>query len=72
MQAQDAHIREAWIRAMETRLVREELDKCHRAEGVNHYENCKWLAELYLKKMRENKVSLGFLLFAGYHTYSSA
>lgn len=57
MQARDAQIREDWVKAMETRLVREELDKCHRAEGVNHYENCKWLADLYLQKMRENKVS---------------
>jgi len=43
---------------MEVRLVREELGKCHLAEGVNHYENCKWLADKYLGMLRETKVSL--------------
>jgi len=52
----DHHIRESWVKAMEARLVREELEKCQRAEGVNHYENCKWLSEKYLTMLRENKV----------------
>lgn len=56
MEARDAHLRESWVKAMEARLVQEELDKCHRAEGVNHYENCKWLAEKYLGMLRENRV----------------
>jgi hypothetical protein len=43
---------------MEARLVRDELDKCHRAEGVNHYENCKWLADKYLTMLRENRVRI--------------
>ena len=43
---------------MEVRLVREELGKCHLAEGVNHYENCKWLADKYLGMLQETKVSL--------------
>ena len=41
---------------MEIRLVREELAKCHKAEGVNHYENCKWLSEKYLQLLRTNRV----------------
>ena len=41
---------------MEARLVRDELEKCQRAEGVNHYENCKWLAEKYLTMLKENRV----------------
>jgi hypothetical protein len=52
----DHHIRESWVKAMEARLVREELEKCQRSEGVNHYENCKWLSEKYLAMLRENKV----------------
>ncbi|KAG6861999.1 hypothetical protein C0995_008186 [Termitomyces sp. Mi166 len=52
----DAHIRESWVRAMEARLVRDELEKCQKGEGVNHYENCKWLSEKYLNMLRENKV----------------
>ncbi|KIM84298.1 hypothetical protein PILCRDRAFT_818638 [Piloderma croceum F 1598] len=50
------HMRESWIKAMEARLVRDELDKCQRTEGVNHYESCKWLSDKYLKMLKENKV----------------
>jgi len=50
------HVRESWVKAMEARLVREELEKCQRTEGVNHYENCKWLSEKYLTMLKENKV----------------
>ncbi|PAV16590.1 nadh-ubiquinone oxidoreductase 12 kda subunit [Pyrrhoderma noxium] len=54
--ARDEHIRESWVRAMEAKLVRDELNKCQRAEGVNHYENCKYLSERYIEMLRENKV----------------
>jgi hypothetical protein len=50
------HIRESWVKAMEARLVREELEKCQRTEGVNHYETCKWLSDKYLTMLKENKV----------------
>ncbi|KAF4613678.1 hypothetical protein D9613_007887 [Agrocybe pediades] len=50
-------IRESWVKAMEIRLVREELAKCHDAEGVNHYENCQWLSQKYLSLLRTNRVS---------------
>jgi hypothetical protein len=43
---------------MEARLVRDELEKCQKGEGVNHYENCKWLSEKYLKMMKENRVRM--------------
>jgi len=46
---------------MEARLVRAELQKCYRGEGVNHLQNCKELAELYAGMIRENKVGLGLL-----------
>ena len=49
-------MKESWVKAMELRLVRAELDKCHKGEGVNHYENCGWLAEKVLQMMRENRV----------------
>ena len=39
-QAQDAIIREQWVRSMMARLVREEMGKCYRREGVNHLEKC--------------------------------
>jgi hypothetical protein len=50
------HVRESWVKAMEARLVRDELEKCQKAEGVNHYENCRWLSEKYLTMLKENKV----------------
>jgi hypothetical protein len=41
---------------MEARIVREELSRCQRAEGVNHYESCQHLAERYLTMLKENRV----------------
>lgn len=42
---------------MEARIVRGELQKCYRGEGVNHLQNCKELAEKYAGMIRDNKVS---------------
>ena len=39
-QAQDAIVREQWVKVMMGRLVREELGKCYYREGVNHLEKC--------------------------------
>lgn len=41
---------------MEARLVRDELIKCQRSEGVNHYKACGYLAEMYTGMIRDNKV----------------
>jgi len=38
--AQDAIIREQWVKSMMARLIRKELGKCYRREGVNHLEHC--------------------------------
>lgn len=38
--AQDAILREQWVKSMMARLVREEMGKCYRREGVNHLQNC--------------------------------
>ena len=56
MAKREEDIRESWIGAMEVRIVREELVKCQKMEGVNHYSECKHLSELYLNLMRTNKV----------------
>ncbi|KAG7561881.1 hypothetical protein FFLO_02698 [Filobasidium floriforme] len=53
---QDLHIRESWVAAMKARIVRGELIKCQRGEGVNHYKHCRDLAEMYTGMIRENKV----------------
>lgn len=49
----DIVLRESWIKAMMLRLVRDQLNACYRDNGVNGYENCAHLSELYLKWMRE-------------------
>jgi NADH dehydrogenase (ubiquinone) 1 beta subcomplex subunit 10 len=41
---------------MEARLVRDELARCQRAEGVNTNETCQALAERYLAMLRDNRV----------------
>lgn len=38
--AQDAVIREQWVKSMMARIVRDELGKCYYREGVNHLQNC--------------------------------
>ena len=58
-------MRESWVKTMELRLVRAELDKCHKAEGVNHYENCRWLAEKYLGMMQTYRVCRFLIYFPG-------
>jgi len=54
--ARDEHVRESWVRAMEARIVQDQLQNCYRAEGVNHYENCRELSEKYITLLRENRV----------------
>lgn len=56
LKAREEHVRESWIKAMEARIVRGELQKCYRGEGVNQLQNCKELAEKYAGMIRDNKV----------------
>ncbi|KAH9945290.1 NADH-ubiquinone oxidoreductase 12 kDa subunit [Epithele typhae] len=49
-------IRESWVRAMEAKIVRQQLDRCYLTEGVNHLENCKEYREKYLVMLKENRV----------------
>lgn len=41
---------------MEARIVREELQKCHKAEGVNYYQACNDLAKKYHSLLADAKV----------------
>ena len=63
-QAQDAIIREQWVKSMMARLVREELGKCYYKEGVNHLEKCGALRGTFEGIMRREgsiyRVSRGF------------
>ncbi|KAJ7183128.1 hypothetical protein C8R46DRAFT_883757, partial [Mycena filopes] len=62
MVARDELIKESWVKAMEVRLVREELDKCYKGEGPNAMENCRWLAEKYTEMLAEVKVRCNMFL----------
>ncbi|RWA05826.1 hypothetical protein EKO27_g9278 [Xylaria grammica] len=55
-QAQDAVVREQWVKIMMGRLVRDELSKCYYREGVNHLEKCGPLRERYLQLLKDNRV----------------
>ncbi|KAI9783894.1 MAG: hypothetical protein M1816_001146 [Peltula sp. TS41687] len=54
--AQDAIIREQWVKVMMARLVRDELGKCYYREGVNHLEKCGRLRERYFELLKEGRV----------------
>jgi len=41
---------------MEARIVRDNLSKCQKVEGVNNYERCKDLAERYADMLKESRV----------------
>jgi len=51
-QAQDAVIREQWVKSMMARLVREEMGRCYYREGVNHLEKCGVLRGKHVIKPR--------------------
>lgn len=48
--AQDAIIREQWVQSMMARLLREEMGRCYRREGVNHLEKCGHLRGMLLQQ----------------------
>ncbi|MCJ1424869.1 hypothetical protein MMC29_002757 [Sticta canariensis] len=54
--AQDAILREQWVKAMMARLIREELGKCYYREGVGHLEKCAKLRERYFEALKESQV----------------
>ncbi|KAL0080767.1 hypothetical protein F4703DRAFT_1871004 [Phycomyces blakesleeanus] len=54
--ARNQKIRDDWVKAMEARIIKEKLDECYRTEGVNHYQNCRELANMYFTALKENKV----------------
>lgn len=49
-------IRDEWIKVMQLRLVRDELQKCHRAEGENHYYVCAPIVKVYNDLLKEARV----------------
>lgn len=59
--AQDAIIREQWVKSMMARLIREELGKCYVREGVNHLEKCGVLRGMPAHVCAEERVAEGKL-----------
>ncbi|WFD05282.1 hypothetical protein MVES1_000611 [Malassezia vespertilionis] len=55
-QRRDDAIRDEWIKVMQVRLVREELQKCYRAEGENHYMVCAPIVKIYDDLLKDAKV----------------
>lgn len=53
--AQDAIIREQWVKQMMARLVREEMGKCYVQHGVNHLEKCGKYRDRYIQLLKENR-----------------
>ena len=59
--AQDAIIREQWVKSMMARLIREELGKCYVKQGVNHLEKCGVLRGMSVNVGTEEGVAEGML-----------
>lgn len=49
LKARDSAVREQYIRLMRSKLIRAELEKCQRHEGVQHHTVCKYWKDLYLE-----------------------
>ncbi|KZT07696.1 NADH-ubiquinone oxidoreductase 12 kDa subunit [Laetiporus sulphureus 93-53] len=56
LKEREMQIRESFIRAMEAKIMEDNIMKCHRIEGVNHQEKCKDLALRYAKMFKENRM----------------
>ena len=47
-----ARARENMVNMAETLLLRKELKECYYREGVNHYQNCRDIAQKYMTKIQ--------------------
>ncbi|OBZ72729.1 NADH-ubiquinone oxidoreductase subunit, mitochondrial [Grifola frondosa] len=56
LQERNESIRESWVRTMECQIVKDNVQKCFRLEGVNHLEKCKALRDRYLEMLAENRL----------------
>lgn len=54
---------------MELRLVKQELQKCHQYEGVNHYANCQQLSNRYVDMLKDHRVSYYLFFNLQYLTF---
>ena len=52
IEARQQVVRERLVAAAELKLLQEELRWCYHKEGVNHYENCKGIADAVLHRLK--------------------
>ena len=52
IEARQQLVRERLVAAAELKILQEELRWCYHKEGVNHYENCKGIADQVLAKLK--------------------
>ncbi|KAK9470270.1 uncharacterized protein V1510DRAFT_405189 [Dipodascopsis tothii] len=60
--AQDSALKEQFVRLYALRTVREALQKCYKSQQVNHYENCKDIAEKYLDMLPTHRIN-GYMAY---------
>lgn len=53
--AREQRVRERFVAIEEAKMLREKLQACYRREGVNHYQNCRELADAYMKKVHSQE-----------------
>eukprot|EP00511_Aplanochytrium_stocchinoi_P000060 CAMPEP_0204821804 /NCGR_PEP_ID=MMETSP1346-20131115/11_1 /ASSEMBLY_ACC=CAM_ASM_000771 /TAXON_ID=215587 /ORGANISM="Aplanochytrium stocchinoi, Strain GSBS06" /LENGTH=68 /DNA_ID=CAMNT_0051947719 /DNA_START=363 /DNA_END=572 /DNA_ORIENTATION=- len=51
--ARAQRVRERMIAVEQTKMLREKVAACYRAEGVNHYQNCKEIVDQYISRIRK-------------------
>ena len=52
IEARQQLARERLVAASELKILQEELRWCYHKEGVNHYENCKSIADQVLERLK--------------------
>lgn len=51
VEAKEQLVREKLVATEETKMLKEEVTRCYRREGVNHRETCRRLVEAYAAKL---------------------
>ncbi|KAI9354118.1 hypothetical protein DFJ73DRAFT_827974 [Zopfochytrium polystomum] len=53
LRAKNAYFKEQAVRVQEIVVLRDKLRWCYKREGVNHYQNCRYLTEQYMDLLKE-------------------
>mmetsp|Transcript_36333 Transcript_36333/g.50477 ORF Transcript_36333/g.50477 Transcript_36333/m.50477 type:complete len:107 (+) Transcript_36333:84-404(+) len=52
LEMREYRVREKFVDMAKAQIIRDRLQTCYRTEGVNHYQNCKELAERYVNMIK--------------------